>query len=208
MNYYEDFDNCLSHVILSLKKLLYSRHEDIFERIDFYDDSIYQEPLLFTYVHQSDDKWIDSIIYGYESKKKEVIEVFSNESGVIYVPKVGYFLTDKISAKIFLHTTNNGGIKLKIDGVDLDYVFEPLIFLKNNIEIVKHHHPLLNLVFTDQGKNVADIRIDNIYKQHIESFNKGMAIIQEHNSEHYSLLKKNLKKVMLFSSEKQNSCVV
>ena len=67
--FYNDFDNCQGKVIDSLKMLLYQRHEDIFERLDFDDDEIFLEPLLYSYIMQQDDTWLDSIIYGYEKNR-------------------------------------------------------------------------------------------------------------------------------------------
>ena len=207
MNYYADFDNCLGKVIDSLKKLLYKRHADIFERLDFYDDGIYQEPLLYTYINQQDPKWLDCIIYGYEKEKKEKIEVFSNSRGIIYIPRIGYFRTTACDRAIILETKGNE-IQLMLDGKRLNYQYEPVLYAAHGIEIVKYQHPLLENVFTGQGTAPSDVIIEDVYKAHTGSFNKGLAIIEACNPAHFQVLLRVLKKVMLFTSERQNSFAV
>lgn len=207
MRFYENFDACLVNVIDSIKQLLYSRHDDIFERLDFDNDEIYLEPLLYTYVMQQDNKWLDSIIYGYEVNKKEKIEVFSNSGGVIYLPKVGYFKTAKPNETFVLETINNE-IRLELNGQKAEYSFEPVLYLAYNVEVVKHQHPLLLSVFTEQGTSESDLEIEDVYKTHIENFNRGLDIIKASNPDYFEMLQKNLKKVMLYSSEKQNSFAV
>jgi hypothetical protein len=207
MNVYEDFDARLGAVIDSIKQLLYSRHEDIFERLDFEEDDIYLEPMLYTYVNQNDDKWLDSIIYGYETKRKAQISVFSNAEGVIYLPRIGYFKTPVLSACLSLHT-GEGGITLSSDGLPVDYTFEPLLFLGNGMEVVKYQHPLLEVVFTEQVPEGTLIAIEGIYEPHLDSLRKGMEIIAENNPENFNILTRNVKKVMLFRAEKPNSFAV
>jgi hypothetical protein len=207
MNVYADFDARLGAVIDSIKQLLYARHEDIFERLDFEDDDIYLEPMLYCYVNQSDDAWLDSIIYGYEAKRKESISVFSNAEGVIYLPRIGYFKTSVPSACLSLHT-GEAGITLSNNGSPVDYVFEPLLFLSNGMEVVKYQHPLLEVVFTEQVPEGTHIAIEGIYEPHLDSLKKGMEIIAEHNPENFGILTRNVKKVMLFHAEKPNSFAV
>jgi len=207
MDYPDDFDACLANMIDSIKQLLFSRHNDIFERLDFDNDSIYLEPLLYTYVNQKDSKWLDCIIYGYEKEKKQSIEVFSNDRGIIYVPQIGYFKTNHPSKTIILETKNNK-IILKLEGEKIDYDFEPILFLFNGMELVKSQHPLLEEVFTCQIQRDSYIYIEDVYKTHVDSLNKGLAIIEACNPNHYKLLLKNLKKIMLFSAQKPNSFAV
>jgi hypothetical protein len=207
MDFYKNFDDCLVEVIDSIKRLLFSRHEDIFDRLDFDNDAIYLEPLLYTYVSQEDNKWLDCIVYGYEKNKKAIINVFSNSEGVIYLPQVGYLKTNEPNRTIVLETKNNMP-QLQLNGKLIDHEFEPVLLLVEGIELVKYQHPLLAKAFTDQGTKESDIVIEDVYKTHVDHFNKGLKITQKCNPDHFNLLKKNIKKVMLFSSEKQNSFAV
>lgn len=202
-----EFDNDLSNVIDSMKKMLFNRHNDIFDRLDFENDMIFLEPLLYSYVYQTNDKWLDSIIYGYEKIKKPSIEIFSNSEGIIYMPQEGYFKTNYPN-QAFVLITNYNQKDILLNEKKIDYVFEPLLFLDNGMELVKYQHPLFDPIFHDIVKEALEIVIEDVYKTHTENLNKGLKIIEECNNDFYKLLKKNLKKIMLFSGEKPNSFAV
>lgn len=201
MNFYNDFDNCQGSVIDSLKLLLYKRHENIFDRIDFEDDTIYQEPLLYTYVTQQDDIWLDAIIYGFERNPKDRILVFSNKNGIIYIPKVGYFHTEKIAEKLYLEKDNNVFSIKDEKNNEVFFRYEPLYFLDEGIELVKTQHPLFENLFKNTSDIVVDVNIDKTYSKHINHFNTALKIIKENNYDYFTLIKKAVKKVMIYKGE-------
>lgn len=207
MELYNEFDDCLGTVIDSIKQLLFARHDNIFDRLDFEQDEIYQEPLLYTYVGQQENKWLDCIIYGYEKQKKQVIEVFSNNRGVIYIPKIGYFKTNW-PHQTFILKTNNEGVQLEFEDRKIDYDFELPLLLENGMELITHQHPLLESVFTDQLVHDREIVVQDVHRFHLENLNKGLGIINKCNPVQYKLLLKNLKKIMLFKANKPNSFAV
>ncbi len=201
MNFYNDFDNCQGSVIDSLKLLLYKRHENIFDRIDFEDDTIYQEPLLYTYVTQQDDIWLDAIIYGFERNPKDRILVFSNKNGIIYIPKIGYFHTEKVADRLYLEK-NNSKFSIKDEkNVEVFFRYEPLYFLDEGIELVKTQHPLFENLFKNTSDTVVEVNIDKTYSKHISHFNTALKIIKENNYDYFSLIKKAVKKVMIYEGE-------
>jgi hypothetical protein len=206
MNFYTDFNTSSQIVIDSLKYLLYTRHPDIFSRVDFEDDKIFEEPLLFTYITQDENKWLDSIIYGYEKSKKDKIEVFSNSEGTIYIPNYGYLLTGYPNFKMQLLTTDVE-LTLTLDNKSIPFEFEPILILQNKIEIIKYQHPLFEKIFTAGNTENCIIEINGIYKPHIESFTAGLNIISRCNPIFYKALKMNLKKIILFSAKTPNSFV-
>lgn len=201
MDFYKNFDSCQGSVIDSLKMLLYQRHENIFERIDFEDDKIYLEPLLFAYIMQEEDNWLDSIIYGYEKNPKSKIKVFSNNTGIIYIPQIGYFYTQEINKELFLESKNNVFFIVDSEGVGISYSFEPIFFLDENIEIVKCQHPLLKKIFLDAQDEVVDIEIEKTYTKHIDHANKAIQLIRKYFPAYFDLIKKTIKKVMIFDGE-------
>ena len=207
MSFYNDFDDCLSNVIDSIKFLLFDRNNEIFERLDFDKDDIYLEPLLFTFVNQNDNKWLDSIIYGYEKKRKQEIDVFTNSTGVIYIPQVGYFKTNKFNTAMKLKT-NADSIVLVLNNDIVNYEFEKLLILDSGIEILKYQHPLLENLFTNQNIKTNEYEINGIYQKFIDYINNGLEIINKSNPNHYNILKKTLKRILLFKGEQPNSFAV
>ena len=207
MDFYKDFDLYLTAVVDSIKRALYERHNDIFDRIDFYNDNIYLEPLLYAYLNQTDNKWLDCIIYGYSTEKQSKIKVFSNHEGVIFLPKIGYFITNKPDSTIVLNTDEDQYM-LEYMGEALLYTFEPLLYLPNNIEILKYQHPLFEPFFINDNGVSTDLKISEVYKGHISHIKKALQILKECNRQHYNLLKKTLKRIMLYTAHEPNSFAV
>lgn len=195
----QDLVESHAKVIDSLKLVLYNRHPDIFQRLDFEDDTIYAEPLLYTYINQPDTKWLDAIIYGYEKIKKPVIEVFSNAQGVIYIPGIGYFLTD-LPYTTFLLKTSESGFSLEFNGEKIGYVFEELLFFDYGIEIVKYQYPLFEAIFDEEDTEDSPILIKDVYKHHLTTMSKGLELIKQYNPEFFRMLLICLKKIMLFTA--------
>ena len=199
--FYNDFDNCLSRTIYSLKMLLYRRHENIFERLDFNSDEIYQEPLLFAYITQNDTKWLDSIIYGYEKKPKNKINIYTNKKGIAYLPKIGYFKTNFPNAMLSLEKKDLGYLlKDEVDNV-ITFDFEAIYFLDDEIELIKTQHPLLECLFISPDGINVDVEIEKVIANHVTHFNNALSIIKNYYGDYYCLLKKNIKKVILFEGD-------
>ena len=204
MNYYSEFQNCHLKVLDTVKQALYSRHPDIFERLDFADDTIYAEPLLFSYLNQADNKWLDCIIYGYEKEKKEKIYVFSNAEGVVYIPNLGYFLTCLPNQQLILNSSGEAMI-LECEGQLIEYGFEALSFTDFGIEMVKYQHPLFEPLFTEGEPADYQPVVSGLHKKHLQSINKSLQIIKDCHPALFTLLQCCLKKIMLFNARHPNS---
>ena len=201
MDYFKTFDENQGNVIDSLKMLLYQRHSDIFERLDFENDSIYLEPLLYSYVTQDDEIWLDSIIYGYETNPKSLIPIFTNKKGIVYIPKIGYFRTTRISEQLFLEKLN-GNYQIKdANNSVISYNFEPIIFLNDGIELIKTQHPLFENLFLNNKNVVVDVDIDNCFDKHLNHFNNALQVMKDNYSEYFNLIKKAVNKVMMYDGE-------
>lgn len=203
--YYSDneLDDSISSVIDSLKKMLYSRHEDIFEKIDFDDDSIYLEPLFYSYVFQDDNRWLDSIIYGYRKEKPDSIAVFSNREGIVYLPMIGYFYTDLKYEGLTLKQAN-GEYALFLNDRPVPYKFTPIYYLEYGIELLLSLHPLFEALFIEQDVAVEDITVEHSWKEYVPSINDGLQIVASANPGFFQKLQKNLKKILVFDGAAPN----
>jgi hypothetical protein len=199
--FYDDFDACLDKTIDSLKLLLYRRHNDIFERLDFDNQEIYQDPLLFAYVTQKDNKWLDCLIYGYEKTAKEKIAVFTNKEGIIYISKIGYFKTNVLESELTLVNIEDKFTLIDSDNNKINYDFEPIFYLKEQIELVKTIHPLQECMFVNNEGKIVNVETNNLFTKHIDHFNNALDIIKKYYSDYFKLLKKNVKKVMMYCGE-------
>jgi hypothetical protein len=196
--FYEEYDKCLAETIDSLKILLYKRHIDIFERLDFENDEIYQEPLLFAYITQNETKWLDAIIYGYEKKVKDKILVFTNKNGTIYIPKIGYFKTNIPNSSFFLSKNMNDYVLTDNNGKKINFIYDSICYLDEGIELVKTQHPLLQCFFSNLENRNVDVDIENVYSKHISHFNNALDVIKKYYNDYFQLIKKNIKKVIIY----------
>jgi hypothetical protein len=192
------FEAELHSLIDTVKLLLYKRHPLIFERIDFENDEIFQEPLLYAYLIQSEDKWLDSIIFGYEKVRKTSIQVYTNKQGVLYIPCIGYFKTKVPSAVLTLSICGDSYLLINGQSEPVNYEFEPIFFLREEFELMKTQHPLLENLFHDEEEKVAAVEIDTIYDKYIAYCNNAIEVIKSHYPEYFALLHQNVKKVMIF----------
>lgn len=198
-----ELEDSISTVIDSLKQMLYNRHEDIFEKIDFDDDTIYMEPLLFSYVFQDNEKWLDSIIYGYMKEKPESIVVFTDSEGVVYLPMIGYLYTDMKYAELTLRKVRDEYVLIS-GNQRVDYKFAPPFYLEFGVELLLNLHPLFEALFTDQNVAIEDIDVNNIWEEYVPALNEGLKIVSNTNPGFFDILRKNLKKILLFDGAAPN----
>ncbi len=91
------FNNQKEIIINSIKILIYKEFRKAFDKIDFENDDIYLEPLLFSYFNSKKDnlfpkETITEILQGYYiQKEKHKIKYSFNRNEIAYIPQVGYF---------------------------------------------------------------------------------------------------------------------
>lgn len=183
----EHFDNLVNVT----KLLIYKENNLIFEKLDFDDDSIFLEPLLFSYFNCKKDysltkELLEEVLQGFCTNKGELKTKHSyNKKGIAYVPKLGYFNKHSNSA------------------------FSPVEIIKGTtIEIVKHSHPLLDTVFkigSDNKINESNINFGgNIYDENIEFLEKAFSLIKTTSKKQYDLIEQCCKKIVLFETNPKN----
>ncbi len=91
-------------LIETIQLLLYKENPTLLEKVNFENDNIFLEPLLFAYFNSKksnlfSDAMLTEIMRGYFIEKAPLLldESFNNE-GVAYVPNLGYF--DKLGHRI------------------------------------------------------------------------------------------------------------
>jgi hypothetical protein len=88
-------------IINTIKLLIYKENPPLLDKIDFEDDNIFLEPLLFAYFNRKKDNLFPTellyeIMQGYVVKKESFLLTESfNKAGVAYVPNLGYFDREK-----------------------------------------------------------------------------------------------------------------
>ena len=180
-----------TNLIETIQLLLYKETPSLLEKVDFDDDNVFLEPLLFAYFNSKKDNlfskdMLTEIMQGYFVKKEPLIlkESFNNE-GIAYVPNLGYF--DKKGNKVDdVCMINNTSIELLIHPVThLKHIFKD--FNENNI---------------DESK----IEISKTQSLRYErSLTNALQYIKTSNKVHYDLIEQCCKKIVLFETDPKNT---
>jgi|TARA_B110000037_G_C17127386_1_gene508850 hypothetical protein len=192
-----------NELIENIKILLYKYDSSIFDKIDYEDDDIYQEPLLYAYFNSKAKKIdLDIIIYGYTKEKlrPEKLKVKSDTYGKFYLPKIGWFITNENNKNYELHKTTNNLYTLYSKEVICNYTFEPIEIIKGtNIELLKYPVPLLEELYYDVDGSIIDVEIENITKSQRINIEKAFKLIKKLAPKHYKLIESITKKVVIFN---------
>jgi hypothetical protein len=198
----------------AIKTLIFQRNPDFFERLDFNNDFIFLEPLLFAWfndpapVHVS----LEQLLIGYiaDEKKPNELQVHSDENGIIYLPNMGYLKT-RIPLELFrLNWTlipQSGGLTCKNELVE--YTFENLYFIPDtSIEVLLHNHPLLKPIFSgsvesirdmeDNGSKSGDLEIEHITRIQRPKLEAALKAIRICNPQMYEQITSIARRVVIF----------
>lgn len=181
----------LDNITNTIKLLIYKENSSIFEKLDFEDDAIFLEPILFAYFNSKKDQLysetlLTEIMQGYFIKNEPLfLKESYNKDQIAYVPKLGYF--DKTNKKI-------------------DDVF---IIADTTIELIKH--PLVHLknIFKDFNENVINeskIEISKVLSDKYEKqLTNAFQYIKTSNKEYFELIEQCCKKIVLFITDPKNT---
>lgn len=174
-----------NELIDTIKLLVYKENPFLLEKVDFDDDSIFLEPLLFAYFNSKKNnlystKVLREIMQGYFLEKESIIVEHSlDKNGIAFLPNVGYFDQNKrIVDKI-----------LKVD----------------EFEIFKYCHPLLENYFVEsyKGHIVNPKPLHNtVWEENYKTLEKAIFIIKEQLPTFYKELVFANKRVYLHDNPK------
>jgi hypothetical protein len=179
----------------TLKLLIYKETPLILEKVDFENDNIFLEPLLFVYFNYTKfdifpPNMLHILMQGYFIDKESSVlhqQIYNND-GIAYIPNVGYF---------------------KINDNE---PFDRIELIPNtNIEIIKHQINLFDTVFNFIDNEIGNFKIKEIEfnYQLIEKnwvfLTKAFQLIKENSKEHYKLIEQCCKKILLFKTNPENT---
>ena len=178
-------------IINTIKILIYKEVSNLLEKLDFEDDNTFLEPLLFAYFNTKENLFskgaLNEILQGYfKIEEKIKIKYTFNKNEIAYIPKIGYFSKDEINP------------------------FDNIIILPNtNFEVITHQIINLKYIFKDFNNNVIDeskITISKmLYEDNKKSLSTALSHIKQYTNNHYSLIEKCCKKIVLFETDPKNT---
>lgn len=168
----EDTKKNADDIINIMKILLYKEDPQILEKVDFDNDSIFLDPLLFAYFNSKKKngfpkETLNEIIQGhYINKEPLSINHSYNKNKIAYIPNLGYFEKDSTT------------------------MLEPLLKV-DEFEIIKDPHPLLDSYFIEYYKgHILDQnpKHNPNWKSYYQELEKAITIIKENIPDFYSEL--------------------
>ena len=178
-------ENNKTKLIETIKLLLYKENPTLLEKIDFEDDNIFLDPLLFAYFNSkknnlfSKQMLIENMQGHFLEKETLLLNESFNKEGIAFVPNLGYF--NKVGNKV--------DDILKIDA----------------FEVLKTNHPLLEKYFYELYKGHivnANPTHNSVWKENHKEVEQAISIIKEHLPEFYKELAFANKKIYLHDNPK------
>lgn len=187
-------EEALSEMINTIKILLYKTDPEIFDYIDFENDTIYCEPLLYAFFNNRMklDYNINQILCGFQNDSKKYTQIKTDDKCRVYIPNIGWFITNKPNE--LLDYDN------KKQELNISFLLEkPMFLINSNIEMLPYSIPLLKQCFYDTEKNILEVEIENISKKHLENVSKAYNLIKEYIPTQYELIEKYAPKFTVFN---------
>lgn len=172
-------------IIDTIKLLLYKEAPEVLGRLDFENDDIFLEPLLFSYFNNKKEgtftkETLEEILSGYYSKDVSEIKHSFNNNGVAYIPKVGYFNKNEVTPY-------------------------DTILIEDDFEIVKEVHPTLEKYFVEFYKGHIvnqNPQHNSVWQLHYKELFKAIDIIKKHLPDFYKELVFANRKIYLHDNPK------
>jgi len=169
----------------TIKLLIYKEAPYLLENIDFDDDNIFLEPLLFSYFGAKKEnlfsnELLEELLQGYFVEKKELKIAHSYLNDISYIPNAGYFKK----------------------GADKPY--EPVL-KSGDFEILKELHPVQKRYYREFYKgHILDHNplFNSAWKDNYEELFEAIEIIKANLPEFYNELAFSNKKIYLHDNPK------
>ncbi|HEU4791527.1 MAG TPA: hypothetical protein VFS71_17700 [Flavobacterium sp.] len=174
------------------KLLIYKENPILLEKVNFDDDNVFLEPLLFTYFNCKNENDLPNellveFMQGYFVKREEIISKYSfKKNDIVYIPQLGYL--------------KNGE----------SVPFEQIQMVEHtNIEVLKYSVNLLQNIFKNTlGDliNEDEIVINPVlFEKNISYLTNALSFIKNNSYEHFQLIEQCCKKILIFKTDTNNT---
>jgi hypothetical protein len=178
-------------IIETVKILIYKEAPHLIEKLNLEDQDAFLEPLLFAYFNRKENLFsreaLKEILQGFFKKNETIKNEYTfNKNGIAYIPQIGYFRKDEIKP------------------------FDTIIILpKTNFEVITYQIINLKYIFRDFNNIVIDeskiIISKMLYEDNKKSLSSALSKIKQYSNNHYSLIEKCCKKIVLFKTDPKNT---
>lgn len=179
------------NIIDTIKILILKENFNLLEKLNFEDDTIFSEPLIYAYFNNKKENpttqvTLTEMLQGYFIPKEPLLlEESFNKYGIAYVPNLGYF--DKTNKKI--------DTVFIIENTTIELIKYPIVHLKNIFKDFNDN------VLNENKIELSKALSDKYEKQLINAFH----YIKTSNKEHFELIQQCCKKIVLFKTDPKNT---
>lgn len=183
--------NNQTELVNAIKLLIYKENMSLLENLNFDDDNVFLEPLLFAYFNYKGknhfpEQLLSEFMQGYLIEKKDLeINFCFNTSGVAYIPKLGYFKKGELSP------------------------FEPIHKIEDtDIEVLKYSVILFKDFFRNSSMDLIreeDIEFGTfLFDKNIGFLTNAFNFIKKYSGRHFDMIQQCCKKIVLFKTDASN----
>jgi hypothetical protein len=181
-----DIEDKKNEIVNTIKILIYKENPSLLDKLDFENDNIFLEPLLFAYFNSKFDsslpnQMLEEILQGYFLNNDKIKNIYSfNKNNISYIPQVGYFSKE-----------------------NKDFFSE--ILMIHDFEIIREIHPVLEKYFseTKDGHVInSEPKFESAYMQSYYELSLAIQIIKTHLPVFYTQLVFANKKIFLHNNPK------
>lgn len=176
----------------AIKVIMFKEDATLLKKTNIENDNIFLEPLFFCYFNNKKSdlftkEILEEIIQGYFIKKEKLkIKYLFNKNNIAYIPQIGYFKPNKQKPFMLLEFIG-----------------------KTNIEVIKCSNPLIDAVFkTVINHKIMDSELmicKELFNRNIDFLIKAFHFIKISSNEHFNLIQKVCKKIVLFKTDVSNT---
>ena len=177
----------------TMQSYVYNSNEKLFDLLDFDNPLIFTEPLLFSSLKQTSNLPLEQILYGYidDSVKPEKVNVLTDKNGLVYIPKIGYFKTNKPSELLVMTKTAPLTFTITKEDTVVNYDFyRPIYAGDSKIEVYRYHIQQFEKLYEEAyiGEKFEQPDAIPITDKLVEEIDDSLNIIQNHCPDFYSVL--------------------
>jgi hypothetical protein len=199
-----------------MKIHVHNKNKALFNNLNFSDDSIFLEPLLFAHYFSEVFKKkqnisTEEILLGYLSDDKKSnfsLEILTDQKGIVYLPNIGYIVSN-IKNNVLKVSIKNGGFDITSNDSMAEYVIEKPLKIKNTtIELCMGVPSILLEQFNNEENNLQQEKLDlsflntsTIAKKNKEKIEKAFFLLSKVLPEYHDQILKVARRIILFQSK-------
>jgi hypothetical protein len=188
-------ENLLKFCFNSILKI---RSEEKLSKIEFHTDAL-TEPM-FYFLNTLDNNYYLQVINGYLKRRINILEVYSDSAGIIYIPRVGYFKTEIKNSQVRLN------LRKKIcffKNKEYKVIFSPIKYVRNTlIEIYSLDLQLLkNRINEINPEFSKKIQFHILNKNEFNRIHNAIDSIRKKSEFIFNIIANNTKGIYIFESK-------